>query len=112
MTISTESNIAIDGEKFLGAKKIGFTDDGAFVMDLFTTPPPMPRGSYFTVIPISSSSYREIRNTGTFVVDNGEYITIYDDWGKPTTINTDRDVLDALLKECDTNNVPLREING
>ena len=110
MTISTKSEITLNGERFFEAEKIGFTDDGAFVIDLFTTPAPSPRGSYFTVIPISPADYRIGSKTKAAVADHGEHITVYDDWGSPITIGASRDVLDVLLKECEANNIPLRDM--
>lgn len=110
MTISTKSTITLNGESFFEAERIGFTDDGAFVIDLFTTPAPSPRGSYFTVIPISPADYRINNKTKTSVADHGEHITVYDDWGSPTTIGASRDVLEAVLEECEANNMPLRDM--
>ena len=106
MAIKTENTIWFDGHEYFGAEKIGFTEDFHFVVDLYTTPLPAPRGGYFTCLPISPVSYRRTqRKTKTAVRDDGDSITVFDDWGNGHTINSEREVLDLLLAECEANDV-------
>lgn len=94
---------------FTGILKLGTDDKGQFIVDAYTTPkvaPGEPRGSYFTVIPISPTEYRRSHPTRTgFLRENGA-ITVFSDWGHPYRIECDDpSVLDELEHDCVAANI-------
>ena len=91
MTIRTDKPLKCRNEYFYGAHEIGFNE----------------RGNYFTALPISPSEYRADHKTKCAYQDAGKALIIYDDWGKPYSIEADRDVLDALCEECSAQGLPL-----
>jgi hypothetical protein len=92
---------SVDGQSFVGIRRLGFTDRGSFVIDAWTTPAPAPRGSYFTSIPISPREYREVHPTrAAFRVTAPNMLIVYSDYGEPTTIKAPPDVVSALEAEC------------
>lgn len=101
MTVNIPTYFTFNGQKFPGAAAVGFTQSGTFVVDAYTTPPPNPRGTFFTTIPISPSAFRK-RNKKyckVSVSNQPDRLIICDDWGHPHTIIAARDVLDLLVKE-------------
>lgn len=111
MLENVKNYIWFKGQKFFGARKIGFSEHGSFVLDMFTTPPPIPpekrRGGFFTTLPISRASYR--RSAGdskTCFADYGRFVVICDDWGVAYKIRACRTVLNAIVKDCDDNEIP------
>lgn len=108
MSFATEMKITFKNHDYFGAKEIGFTEDGTFVLYLYTTPPPEPRGTCFFSIPISPLFYRKTTNTTkTAVRDNGSAIIIFDDWGSGHSIITEREVIKQLLRECEKQEINL-----
>jgi len=88
--------------EFDGIRKIGFSNSGTFVFEAYKN-----NGySYFTTIPISSIKFRKNNSTKTSFIDNGEYLTIKDDWGNHYNIYCDRNIIDLLIKECIDNEIP------
>ena len=110
MTIATDTTINFEGKNFYGAKEIGFTDRGTFIVSLYTTPLPKPQGGYFTCLPISDLAYRNKHPTKSYVKDHGNAISIADDWGTESKIKANRPILDQLLQECLLNNIPLVDL--
>ncbi|MDB5937477.1 MAG: hypothetical protein JWQ01_4821 [Massilia sp.] len=107
MTVEIDEPLKFAGRAYAGIEQIGFTADGHFVVDLWTTPAPEPRGGWFTCLPISTLAYRKTHKTRTSVADFGSDISIADDYGTCYTIEASRPILDALLIECEANEVPL-----
>lgn len=107
MTVEVDEPLKFNGRAYPGIRRIGFTVDGNFIVDLWSTPAPEPRGGYFTCLPISPLAYRNERKTGASVADFGSHISIADDWGSTYIIEAGRQILDALLIECEANEVPL-----
>lgn len=109
MTIKVKGELEFGRVKYFGAEQIGFTEEGSFVVDLFTTPPPKPCGGYFTVIPISPAEYRRENPTKAAVRDDGNSIVLISDCGAEYRITMDRASIDRLLTECEANGLPLLE---
>lgn len=108
MSFATEMKITFKNHDYFGAKEIGLTEYGNFVLYLYTTPPPEPRGTHFFSIPISPLFYRKtINTTRTAVRDNGSEIRIFDDWGSGYSIITEREVIEQLLHECEKQEINL-----
>jgi hypothetical protein len=113
MAVKTGAMITFEGHEYFGAEKIGFTEDGHFVVDLHTTPPPKPQGGYFTCLPISPLNYRQtVRKTKAAVRDDGDSIVVFDDWGGGHRIAAERELLDLLIDECEENEIPLLTPNA
>jgi hypothetical protein len=109
MTVNIESTFEFNREQFFGGDRVGFTEKGEFIVSAFTTPPPSPRGTYFTVIPISPTAYR-LKNKRTCknaVVDGGTHIVIKDDWGTPYTLTAPRDALTLIMAEAKLHKIPV-----
>ena len=98
--------VLLNGRPFEGIRRVGFVDSGAFVLDFYTTPPPMPRGGFFTGIPISPAEYRAEHSTKCAFRDNGHEVVVWCDWGHPHRIGAERDVLDSLIANIRANDVP------
>lgn len=100
MVENLEVPFSLDRVSFVGIRRLGF-DGEDFVVDAWTTPPPRPRGSYFTHIPISSREYREHHPTkAAFRVSEPDRLTVYSDHGTPTTITAPPEIVSALALEC------------
>lgn len=102
MTTKTDSVVTWNGNRYFGAKEIGFTDKGTFIVSLHTTPfvrDGDPRGSYFTTIPISDTAYRAKHKTKAAILRRGQKLVVYCDWGRPHEIGAPSDVLDAIEAE-------------
>ena len=97
--------------RFVGIGELGFNEDGALIASMFTTPPPTPRGTWFTAFPISPLSYRKTNPTKAAVARGKDCLVIYDDYGTANTINASRQILDDLLTDCLANGLPLVEFN-
>lgn len=99
--ISTTDRFSIDRgrEQFYGGK-VGFTDDGHFIIQAFTTPPPEPRGTYFTSLAISPPEYREKHPTAASYWRQEGLLTVYNDWGGRHTIHGPNGFLDELEADC------------
>jgi hypothetical protein len=102
-----EAPVKWGGHTYSGIRRLGFTERGAFVIDLHSCPPPEPRGGYFTCLPISPMAYREKHGSGVMVEDHGKFVTLTDDWGRKHSIYARRSVLKVLLAECQEQKVPL-----
>lgn len=84
MSIATDKPVRFEGREYFGAKRIGFEEHGSFILDLFTTPPPEPRGGYFTVLPISPKHYRQtVHKTQAGYRDDSDSLVVFCDWGQP-----------------------------
>jgi hypothetical protein len=104
-----DARVAVfEGRAFHGIRELGFNERGAFVLGFHTTPAPMPRGGYFTALAISPASYRKSHPTKCCFVDEGRQVVVYDDWGRMHRIAASRDVLDALIRNMQANNLPVR----
>jgi hypothetical protein len=93
----------VEDRAFTGIRELGFTERGHFVVSAYTTPPVAPgepRGTYFTSLPISPMEYRRTHRTRAAFQRDGDRLVIFDDWGKPYTIDAPSDVIDALADEC------------
>jgi hypothetical protein len=77
MTVSTKNTVIWQNRSYFGGDRIGITPDGSFIIDLFTTPPDIHRGTYFTSIPISTLSYRSKHKTLCGVRDDGHKFISY-----------------------------------
>jgi hypothetical protein len=102
--ITCDTPLYLDGDLYLGARKIGFTEDGKFLVDLFTTPPPNPRGSMVTVFAISSRNYREKYRTKARACRTNDGIAVFDDIGRMHLITGDNDLYTRLEEECKREN--------
>jgi len=105
-----ETPVTFRGRTFCGIRELGFNARGAFIVALWTTPPPHPRGGYMTSLAISPTEWRR-RNPKALsrcgVIDAGGEIVVLDDWGEPHPIKAPRPVLDRLRRECAANDIPL-----
>ena len=100
--------IGINGRTFSGIRRLGFTKSGCFVIDLHSFKPPMPRGGYFTTVPISERDYRATFPTkAAFVRDGLTSLKLYDDYGYPHRINAPSKVIDELYAECIRQDLPI-----
>lgn len=98
--------VVFAGQMYCGIRELGFTDDGYFVASFYTTPPPLPRGGFFTAIPISPADYRAKTPTKCgFVVGQGQLIVL-DDWGNATRITAEPSVIYALIENVRAHDLP------
>lgn len=97
---------SVDGHDFSGVREAGFTESGAFVISAWTTPPPIPRGSYFTCIPISGAEYRKTHPTRAAFAREPCRICVLNDWGQTTTIDAPQGVIDDIVQGCIENGLP------
>lgn len=112
--IATESKIVFQHEgrtqTFYGCDRIGFTEDGHFVISGFTTPADQTnihgnRGGYFTSIPISPLEYRQKhgasydRPIGYETTERS--ITVYDEFAHPYKFTVNKKFVKALAEECE-----------
>lgn len=110
MSFATEATIIYNDKPFPGAKQLGFTQSGTFVLSLYKLPATEKlRGGYWTSIPISSKEYRRGHQTKAAFEDHGDRLVIYSDWGDRNVISAPRDVLDLLVAECIDNELPQLE---
>lgn len=91
------------GEDFW-IEEIGLSDKGgAFALGLWTTPEDLEdtrRGQFFTTLPISPFSYRAEEESLAKVIKLGDTrLKIVDDWGSPCVIETDSEIVAALVEE-------------
>lgn len=114
MTISTEEKITFKGRQYHGAKEIGVLKRAysfaqnpneiieRFVVHLYASPAPEPRGTYSTVLPISSQKYRNenpdcSRRSGFEIVNGG--IKVFDDLGCEHLIGCSASLAGGLASE-------------
>ena len=107
MLSNIKSKIVYQGQTYYGAQEIGFNERGNFHFIMYVNPPPDPRGTFCTSIPIADLSYREEHNSAACVADNGNHIVLWDDWKMKHRIKATRKVLKALLAECYDQGLPL-----
>jgi hypothetical protein len=98
--------VVFQGTAYHGIRELGFTDNGAFVLSFHTTPAPMPRGGYFTCIPISSREYRAKHPTKCGFRDEGRQLIVWDDWKTMHRIAAPREVLDQLVANMRAHDLP------
>jgi protein subunit release factor B len=106
--IKTESPIKWEGRQYFEARRLGFSEDGGFVVSLFTTEPAEHRGGYSTTVPISPASYRAKHKTKAAVEDKGNELIIYCDWGNAHRLGASREVIESLLTEAEAHDIPVR----
>lgn len=110
--VKTDKTFIWKGDYFSPSKlyggEIGFTEDGAFIVRAFTTPPPEPRGTLFSGAPISDAEYRKTHQTRTGYKRTPERLEVYCDWGRLHWVEADADVLDALVADLEANGVTER----
>lgn len=90
--------------KFLAIVALGFTEEGKFHVELYSCPPPKPRGWYSCFPPISP---REFRNHHPRNPEAGGWefqaipgsVMFTDDWGEAYKISSSQEVVDVLVKE-------------
>jgi hypothetical protein len=93
--------IVYNDKVFSGIEQLGFTEDGTFIVDIWTTPVADRRGGFFTVLPISPLGHRKEHKTKTkFVRPSSDLLVIHDDWGRIYTIVSEPYVIDHLVDEC------------
>lgn len=111
MSFPTDAIIIYNGDSFYGAKELGFSASGSFILSLYPLPATHEhRGGYWTSIPISGKEYRREHPTKTAFEDHGHMLVIYSDWGTPDTIRAPREILDMLVAECLANEIPQKEV--
>jgi hypothetical protein len=95
--------------KMAAIRELGFNERGAFIIAGYNSPPPEPRGGYFTGLPISPIEYRRRSRTQTAFARKAAQLIIWDDWGTPYSIVAPAHILDTLVAECIANEIPVRE---
>lgn len=106
MSISTNAIITFNGQSFHGASRLGVSD-GSFVLELFTTPDDGSgyRGTFFTIIPISTVASRQVYPTRarlSYCEGYPNRLIVIDDWGNPYHIQCDDEyhsVISSLLND-------------
>jgi hypothetical protein len=93
-------------DTFVAIRELGFNSMGAFVVNGYSTPPPEPRGTFFTSIPISKKEYREKHPTQAGFHLTRLRIIFYDDWGERYSIYAAPAILKQLAYECVINGIP------
>lgn len=103
------------GIRLSGIIELGFGKYGSFVVNGWTTPlapPGEPRGSYFTSIPISPADYRKAHpkdsQAAYFRIGDND-LFIFSDWGEHYVIIAPKNVIDSLVQECITNEIPYKD---
>jgi hypothetical protein len=91
--------------EFYGGDEIGFDKTGRFVLDLYTTPEPEPRGAFSLCLPISPKWHRYDSEYLVYAYRENNCFTITDDWGRPHTIESSKEVIDQLCEECKAENI-------
>lgn len=110
MVTRSNTPLTFRGQRFYGAAEIGFDEKGTFVASLYTYAPPFKQcGNFFSTLPISSALHRQRDPSACGFVRAGDSLTIFDDWGDASTISAAKDVVDALVAELLSNEVPARE---
>jgi hypothetical protein len=100
--------VTFDGQQFYGIEELGFqSENGSFVVSLFTTPAPSPRGSCSYVVPISGMFYRRKYPTKASVKRTSSSVTIYDDYGMSHVLKAKKDVLDFVVQDCISHEIPI-----
>lgn len=107
--LRTDEPIHWEGRTFFGGDEIGFTDDGSFVLGLYSTEPAPQRGTYFTSLPISDKPFRKLHPTKAAVRDDGDALTIFCDWGRAYRLGASRQIIEALIAEAKEHDVPVQK---
>lgn len=111
--VKVEHTVYLGGRQYYGGE-IGFTNTGAFKVQVFTTPglDDDRRGTFTTFFPISPVEYRKQHPTKTKAVLNEDYtLDVYDDWGcKEKLIVEDRATIDKIVQECREFELPVEVV--
>jgi len=115
MTVITKSKIEfINAERTCveGSGEIGFNDREEFIVLLNRNNHDTKAGAwgYGTSIAISPRASRNEHGSKVYVRDCGEIVFIADDFGHEHAIKAEREVLEALLRECVKQDIPLKSV--
>jgi hypothetical protein len=92
---------------FFGIRKLGFLEEGGFIIVGYLSPAGALRNTLSTSIPISSTEYRQKNATLTRYMRNLDTaIVIDDDWGHAYAIVGSKEFIDQVVEDCIKHKVP------